>query len=92
MWEVKRGESKATAYPKEPGSRSRICAAPEPPRGHVRVVYLGPVAPHWEVESDFGDRMLIEAFVVDAVDLIEDEIVRASFNDAIGQWLQARKD
>jgi hypothetical protein len=37
-------------------------AAPEPPRGHVRVVYLGPVAPHWEVESDFGDRMVIEAF------------------------------
>ena len=34
----------------------------EPPRGHVRVVYLGPVAPHWEVESDFGDRMLIEGF------------------------------
>jgi len=35
---------------------------PEPPRGHVRVVYLGPVAPHWEVESEFGDRQLIEAF------------------------------
>src|SRR6202034_3379620 len=34
----------------------------EPPRGHVRVVYLGPVAPHWEVESDFGDRALVEAF------------------------------
>ena len=34
----------------------------EPPRGHVRVVYLGPVAPHWEVHSDFGDRMVIEAF------------------------------
>ena len=26
------------------------------PRGHVRVVYLGPVAPHWEVQSDYGDR------------------------------------
>ena len=35
---------------------------PEPPRGHVRVVYLGPVAPHWEVESEFGDRAVIEAF------------------------------
>lgn len=35
---------------------------PEPPRGHVRVVYLGPVAPHWEVESEFGDRALIEEF------------------------------
>ena len=37
-------------------------APPEPPRGHVRVVYLGPVAPHWEVESSFGDRSVIEAF------------------------------
>jgi len=36
--------------------------APEPPRGHVRMVYLGPVAPHWEVESEFGDRSLIEEF------------------------------
>jgi hypothetical protein len=26
------------------------------------VVYLGPVAPHWEVQSDFGDRALIEEF------------------------------
>jgi hypothetical protein len=33
-----------------------------PPRGHVRVVYLGPVAPHWRVDSDFGDRNLIEDF------------------------------
>ncbi len=32
------------------------------PRGHVRVVYLGPVAPHWEVQSQFGDRNLIEDF------------------------------
>jgi hypothetical protein len=36
--------------------------APQPPRGHVRVVYLGPVAPHWEVQSDFGDRAMIEEF------------------------------
>ena len=36
--------------------------APEPPRGHVRMVYLGPVAPHWEVESEFGERSLIEEF------------------------------
>ena len=33
---------------------------PQPPRGHVRVVYLGPVAPHWQVVSDFGDRNVIE--------------------------------
>ena len=31
-------------------------------RGHVRVTYLGPVAPHWEVQSDFGDRAVIEEF------------------------------
>jgi hypothetical protein len=37
-------------------------AQTEPPRGHVRIVYLGPVAPHWEVESEFGDRAVIEAF------------------------------
>jgi hypothetical protein len=33
-----------------------------PPVGHVRVVYLGPVSPHWEVQSDFGDAALIEEF------------------------------
>jgi hypothetical protein len=33
-----------------------------PPVGHVRVVYLGPVAPHWEVQSDYGDPELIDAF------------------------------
>src|ERR1700751_4841855 len=37
-------------------------APPEPPRGHVRLVYLGPVAPHWEGEAEFGDRVMIEAF------------------------------
>jgi len=35
---------------------------PQPPRGHVRIVYLGPVAPHWEVVSDFGDRAVIDNF------------------------------
>jgi hypothetical protein len=34
----------------------------EPPIGHVRVVYLGPVAPHWEVQSDYGDPDVIDAF------------------------------
>jgi hypothetical protein len=36
--------------------------APEAPRAHVRIVYLGPVAPHWEVYADFGDRTLLEEF------------------------------
>ncbi len=26
------------------------------------MVYLGPVAPHWRIDSDFGDRALIESF------------------------------
>jgi len=32
------------------------------PIGHVRVVYLGPVAPHWEVQSDYGPPEVIEQF------------------------------
>jgi hypothetical protein len=43
-------------------SPTEASAPPEPPRGHVRVVYLGPVAPHWEVDSQFGDRAVVEAF------------------------------
>jgi hypothetical protein len=33
-----------------------------PPIGHVRVVYLGPVAPHWEVQGVFGERQLVDDF------------------------------
>ena len=36
--------------------------AVEPPQGHARVIYLGPVSPHWEIESDFGDRKVVEEF------------------------------
>jgi hypothetical protein len=32
------------------------------PRAHARVVYLGPVMPHWEVYGDYGDRTLLEEF------------------------------
>ena len=32
------------------------------PIGHVRVVYLGPVAPHWEVQSDYGPPEVIDQF------------------------------
>ena len=35
---------------------------PQPPIGDVRVGYLGPAAPHWEVRSTFGDARLIESF------------------------------
>jgi len=33
-----------------------------PPQGHVKIVYLGPVAPHWEVHGVFGDGRLIDDF------------------------------
>ena len=45
-----------------PPCRCRPAEEQAPPRGHVRVVYLGPVAPHWRVDSDFGDRAVIEEF------------------------------
>jgi hypothetical protein len=39
--------------------------APEenlPPVGSVRIIYTGPVAPHWEVRSGYGDPALVEEF------------------------------
>ena len=36
--------------------------APLPPVAHARLVYLGAVAPHWEIQSDWGDEAMIEAF------------------------------
>ena len=35
---------------------------PQPPRGAVKIVYLGPVSPHWEIQSDFGDAKMIDDF------------------------------
>ena len=40
----------------------RLARDPSPPPtrtdpGHVRVLYLGPVAPHWDVHSDFGNPL-----------------------------------
>jgi hypothetical protein len=34
----------------------------EPPRAHARIVYLGPVSPHWELYSDYGDRAVVDEF------------------------------
>ncbi|MEJ5255432.1 MAG: hypothetical protein WHS89_08795 [Acidimicrobiales bacterium] len=28
----------------------------------MKIIYLGPVAPHWEVRAEFGDRAVIDAF------------------------------
>ena len=33
-----------------------------PLQGHVRVVYLGPVAPHWDVQRIFGDNSVVDEF------------------------------
>ena len=33
-----------------------------PPVAHVTIVYLGPVAPHWEIRRHFGDEKMIDAF------------------------------
>ena len=33
-----------------------------PPQGHVRIVYLGPVSPHWDVLRVFGDVRAIDEF------------------------------
>jgi hypothetical protein len=35
---------------------------PEPPIGEVRVVYLGPVAPHWEVQAVSGPQEVTDGF------------------------------
>ncbi len=41
-------------------------AAPEaeqlPPVAHATIIYLGPVAPHWEIRADFGDRGVVDDF------------------------------
>ena len=34
----------------------------EAPKAHARIVYLGPVSPHWEVYGDYGDQTLVEEF------------------------------
>ena len=33
-----------------------------PPQGHVRIVYTGSVAPHWEIHRVFGDQRVIDEF------------------------------
>lgn len=48
--------------PVDSAPMSDIVAPNEPPRAHARIVYLGPVAPHWEVIGDYGDRTLLDEF------------------------------
>jgi hypothetical protein len=35
---------------------------PQPPQGAVKLIYTGPVAPHWELRSSYGDPTVIEEF------------------------------
>ena len=41
---------------------SDVTTHKEPPRAHVRITYVGPVYPHWEVIGDYGDRSVLEEF------------------------------
>lgn len=34
----------------------------EPPIASAIVAYLGPVAPHWEVRTEYGDATMLEEF------------------------------
>ncbi|CAN5877496.1 MAG: hypothetical protein M3Q72_14855 [Actinomycetota bacterium] len=34
----------------------------EPPVAHARIVFLGSVAPHWEIYGDWGDRVKLDEF------------------------------
>src|ERR1700722_4677168 len=47
-----------------PDNEDEVVETAEPidPIGHVRVVYLGPIAPHWDVQSDFGPSEVVDAF------------------------------
>ncbi|MEN3271369.1 MAG: hypothetical protein V7636_130 [Actinomycetota bacterium] len=33
-----------------------------PPQGSVKIIYLGPTAPHWEIVGITGDGRLIDSF------------------------------
>ena len=44
------------------GAMSDVAVEPQEPRAHARIVYHGPVAPHWEVYGDWGDRQTLDEF------------------------------
>ena len=35
---------------------------PAPPVSHCTIVYLGPVAPHWEIRCTWGDEQVVDEF------------------------------
>ena len=35
---------------------------PPPAVGHAKIVYMGPVAPHWDIRAVTGDSALMDSF------------------------------
>ena len=33
----------------------------QPPIAGAKIIYLGPVAPHWEIRHDFGEREAVDS-------------------------------
>ena len=52
----------AFALPVGSPAMSDLLPAEQAPRAHARIVYLGPVSPHWEVYGDWGDRTVLDEF------------------------------
>ena len=52
----------STRHPKAPVMSMPETFSDQPPRGHVRVIYLGPVAPHWDVQGESEVRGLVDEF------------------------------
>jgi hypothetical protein len=68
-WQVAARLSHLAGSPLAPDDESAVPAmsmteieTDQPPRGHVRVIYLGPVAPHWDVQGDSEVRGLVDEF------------------------------
>lgn len=40
----------------------RVKVEEEPPVGQITIIYLGPITPHWEIHTAFGDPNLLADF------------------------------
>ena len=54
-----------------------------PPVAGARVVYLGPVAPHWGIHTVYGDQAVVDAMPFEVEDLLEFELPGS---DSVGDW------
>ena len=50
------------AVPLHSARMTDAAAEYQEPRAHARIVYLGPVSPHWEVYGDWGERQVLDEF------------------------------